>query len=244
MKSALIIVDVQNDYFPGGAMELVAMEQAARNCGKLLQSFREDAAPLFHVQHIANRPGATFFVPDSPGCEINERVKPLANEPIVVKHFPSAFRDTELQAMLRQAQVEQLVICGAMTHMCIDTTTRAAFDLGRDLCCALYLGWSRFLHGRLLTFSPETMRPLGDLLVGVERLRFPADLEQLVQRVVGQRKIEGDAVIGGTVNGSGSLVMRAEKVGRETLLARIVEMVAEAQRSKAPIQRLADVAAS
>ncbi|NCF36836.1 MAG: isochorismatase family protein [Gammaproteobacteria bacterium] len=130
MKQALIIIDVQNDYFAGGTMELVAMDEAALNCQKLLQSFRDESETLFHIQHIATRPGATFFVPDTPGCEINEKVQPRGDEAIVVKHFPSAFRDTELHQLLQQDGIEELVICGAMTHMCIDTTTRAAFDLG------------------------------------------------------------------------------------------------------------------
>lgn len=130
MKQALIIIDVQNDYFAGGSMELVAMDAAASNCKLLLDSFRAKATPLFHIQHIASRPGATFFVADTPGCEINQLVKPQDNESVVVKHFPSAFRETELHELLQAAGVEALIICGAMTHMCIDTTTRAAFDLG------------------------------------------------------------------------------------------------------------------
>jgi nicotinamidase-related amidase len=130
MKRGLILIDVQNDYFTGGSMELVAMDEAAANCRRLLDAFRDEAAPLFHIQHIATRPGATFFVADTPGCKINNQVQPREDETVVIKHFPSAFRDTELQSLLQQADVEELVICGAMTHMCVDTTTRAAFDLG------------------------------------------------------------------------------------------------------------------
>ncbi|MDH3218552.1 MAG: cysteine hydrolase [Gammaproteobacteria bacterium] len=130
MNTGLIIIDVQNDYFAGGAMELVSMDVAASNCGRLLASFRADTMPLFHIQHIATREGATFFVADTPGCEINDSVKPQPDEPLVVKHYPNAFRDTDLHEMLQQAGVGKLVICGAMSHMCIDTTTRAAFDLG------------------------------------------------------------------------------------------------------------------
>ena len=111
-------------------MALVAMDEAAQNCKKLLDSFRIERAPLFHIQHIAIREGATFFVRDTPGCEINERVKPLTGEPVVVKHYPNSFRDTELHEILQKADIDELVICGAMTHMCIDTTARAAFDLG------------------------------------------------------------------------------------------------------------------
>ncbi len=130
MKQGLIIIDVQNDYFAGGSMELVAMDEAALNCKKLLQFFRTEQAPLFHIQHIANRDGATFFVPNTPGCEINDSVQPLENEPVVVKHYPNSFRETELLAILQKAGVEEVVICGAMSHICIDTTVRAAFDYG------------------------------------------------------------------------------------------------------------------
>lgn len=130
MKQGLIIIDVQNDYFAGGSMELMAMDEASSNCKILLDSFRTKQAPLFHIQHIAAQEGATFFVPNTPGCEIHTSVQPRENEPVVVKHYPNSFRETELNTILRNAGVDELVICGAMTHMCIDTTTRAAFDLG------------------------------------------------------------------------------------------------------------------
>ncbi|MDE1244225.1 cysteine hydrolase family protein [Vibrio aestuarianus] len=130
MKQALIVIDVQNDYFFGGAMELVGMEKAASNCTKLLNAFRQANKPIFHIQHISTREGATFFVPNTAGCEINESVKPFDSETVVTKHYPSSFRETELNEILKKSGVEELIICGAMTHMCIDTTTRAAFDLG------------------------------------------------------------------------------------------------------------------
>jgi len=130
MKQALIVVDVQNDYFNGGSMELAGMDKAASNCAKLLARFRNHNLPIFHMRHLATREGATFFVPDTPGSEIHDSATPLENETLVVKHFPSSFRETELNDLLQQASIEQLVVCGAMTHMCIDTTVRAAFDLG------------------------------------------------------------------------------------------------------------------
>ncbi|MCP4981407.1 MAG: cysteine hydrolase [Gammaproteobacteria bacterium] len=130
MKQALIVVDVQNDYFGGGTMELASMDAAATNCKKLLDSFRLAQLPIFHIQHLATREGATFFVPGTRGCEIHTSVVPLEKESVIVKHFPSSFRDTRLNELLQQAGVEELVVCGAMSHMCIDTTVRAAFDLG------------------------------------------------------------------------------------------------------------------
>jgi len=130
MSKGLIIIDVQNDYFGGGAMELVNMDAAAHCCARLLDSFRGARAPIFHVQHLSTRPDAGFFVPDTPGAEIHSTLAPLPGEAHIVKHFPSAFRATDLHRLLRMSNVDELVICGAMTHMCIDTTVRAAFDLG------------------------------------------------------------------------------------------------------------------
>ena len=130
MTTGLIIVDVQNDYFHGGTMELVGMEDAASQCSKLLDAFRTAQLPVFHIQHLSTRPGAGFFVPDTPGCEIHASLQPLAGEAHITKHFPSAFRETDLLQLLQMSDIDELVICGAMTHMCIDTTVRAAFDLG------------------------------------------------------------------------------------------------------------------
>ena len=130
MTTGLIIVDVQNDYFGGGAMELAGMDAAATCCARLLAAYRDAKLPIFHIQHLSTRPGAGFFVPDTPGCEIHSSVEPQAGEAHIIKHFPSAFRDTDLHQLLRLSDINELVICGAMTHMCIDTTVRAAFDLG------------------------------------------------------------------------------------------------------------------
>ncbi|GJL82635.1 MAG: isochorismatase [marine bacterium B5-7] len=130
MSKGLILVDIQNDYFTDGAMELVDMEEAAKNSQELLSYFRAQKFPVFHIQHISNREGATFFLPDTRGSETHEWVEPQGNEPTVVKHYPSSFRETELENLLKAQGITELVVCGAMTHMCIDTTTRAAFDLG------------------------------------------------------------------------------------------------------------------
>ena len=126
----LIIIDIQNDYFAGGTMELVGMAEAAANARLLLDAHRAAGLPVIHVQHLAARPGATFFIPGTPGAEINRAVAPIAAEPVVVKHFPNSFRDTGLLDLLESKQAKNLTICGAMSHMCIDTTVRAAFDLG------------------------------------------------------------------------------------------------------------------
>lgn len=130
MKPALIIIDIQNDYFPGGKMELEGSPEASLQAAKLLEAFRAKGLPLVHVQHISNRPGASFFLPDSEGVNIHANVAPRAGETVVQKNFPNSFRGTPLLEHLRGQGVDHLVIAGMMTHMCVDATTRAAFDLG------------------------------------------------------------------------------------------------------------------
>lgn len=130
MKPALMLIDLQNDYFPGGRLELVGIDAAAVRAQTLLLAFRKSRLPIFHVQHVALGPDATFFLPDTAGVEIHATLRPLPQEPVIKKHFPNAFRQTALLEAFCRAGIEDLVICGAMTHMCIDATTRAAFDYG------------------------------------------------------------------------------------------------------------------
>ena len=130
MTAALVLIDLQNDYFPGGRMELVGADAAVGQAARLLAAFRQRGQPVIHVQHVSTRAGATFFLPDTAGVQIHAAVQPQAGEAVVVKHFPNAFRETGLQAALRDAGASQLVVAGMMTHMCVDTTVRAAADLG------------------------------------------------------------------------------------------------------------------
>jgi len=130
MSKCLILVDLQNDYFPGGNMELVGIEEAAANARILQNEFRTAKLPIIHVQHISVQPGATFFLPDSAGAKINQMVTPQGDEIVIVKNYPNSFRNTPLQEILKTKNMDRLIICGAMSHMCIDATTRAAFDLG------------------------------------------------------------------------------------------------------------------
>jgi nicotinamidase-related amidase len=130
MNPALVLVDIQQDYFPKGRMEVVGAVEASLVAKKLLDYFREDNLPIVHIQHIASRPSATFLLPNTEGINFHESVKPLPGEMVIKKHFPNSFRDTELEKYLLSKGIKDLIICGMMSHMCIDTTTRAAFDLG------------------------------------------------------------------------------------------------------------------
>jgi nicotinamidase-related amidase len=128
--TALLVIDIQEFYFAGGSAPLVGPDEASRNAQRLLQEFRAAKRPVIHVQHVSTRPGATFFLPDTAGVQIHDCVAPLAGETVVRKHFPNSFRDTALLEELRSRGITRLVIAGMMTHMCVDTTVRAAFDLG------------------------------------------------------------------------------------------------------------------
>ena len=130
MTKALVIVDIQNDYFPGGAMELVGSVEAAQVAASIQQEFRAQGLPVINVQHIALGEAATFFRPGTAGAEIHESVQPTEGELVVVKHSPNSFKETILLETLNSLKVTDLVIIGMMTHMCIDSTVRAASDLG------------------------------------------------------------------------------------------------------------------
>jgi nicotinamidase-related amidase len=130
LTTALLTIDIQNDYFPNGRMTLVGAEGASLKARNVLDRFRAMGLPIVHIQHIAASPDATFFLPQTRGADIHENVLPNEFEKVITKHFPNSFRDTELLEYLKNKEVKKLVICGMMTHMCIDATTRAAKDLG------------------------------------------------------------------------------------------------------------------
>jgi len=118
-KTALLIIDVQEFYFPGGKMQLEHPEAAGMNAGLLLNHFRAKAYPVFHVRHNFE-----------PGGNIHPYVKPLPEERVFSKDQVNAFTDTDLLEALRADTIENLVICGMQTHMCVEAAVRAAHDLG------------------------------------------------------------------------------------------------------------------
>jgi nicotinamidase-related amidase len=130
MNAALVLIDIQRDYFPGGRMTLDGADAAAENAGRLLEQFRARNLPLVHVQHVSTRPNATFFIAGTDGIEFHAAVAPRAGELVIQKNFPNAFRATRLDTELRSRGVTELVVAGMMTHMCIDTSVRVGFDLG------------------------------------------------------------------------------------------------------------------
>ena len=136
MKTVLILIDIQNDYFPGGKGELENPIAAAAQARKLLDFFRARNWPTVHIQHVATRPGAVTFLPGTEGVKIHDSVAPLPGETVIVKHFPNSFRETNLLEHLKGLGAERLALCGMMTHMCVDAGMRAAADLGYTVLLA------------------------------------------------------------------------------------------------------------
>ena len=148
MKEALLIIDVQNDYFPGGTNELVRPYEAEKKIQELIADSRKNGRPVIYIQHF-NPPDDSFFLEGTKGAEISERIKPEAGDKVIVKRYPNSFLETELDEYLKSLQVNTLIICGMMTHMCVDTTVRAAMDYGyqvklaADACATMDLNLKR-----------------------------------------------------------------------------------------------------
>jgi nicotinamidase-related amidase len=138
----LLIIDIQRDYFPGGAYPLVEPEAAAAAARKVLDSFRSAGDPVIHMKHVWDAPEAEFMRPGTEGIEIHPTVAPEVGEPVFEKTSPNSFVDTPLEKELRKRDATELVVAGMMSSMCVDATVRAAADLGfsptvvHDACAA------------------------------------------------------------------------------------------------------------
>jgi nicotinamidase-related amidase len=136
MKTALLVIDIQNDYFPGGKHPLVNPLEAAQKSYMILQCFREQGGHHVHIQHISLEPDATFFIKGDSGSDIHDSVAHFEGEPIVYKHEVNSFLNTNLLELLKNWEIERVIITGMMTHMCVDGTARAAADLGFQVIIA------------------------------------------------------------------------------------------------------------
>jgi nicotinamidase-related amidase len=118
-KTALLLIDIQDFYFPGGKSALVEPAKAANNAAKLLDYFRKENLLVIHVRHNAEA-----------GGKINDIVKPLPEEKVFSKSAVNCFVGTDLLSFLKSNKTDSLVICGMQTHLCVEAATRAASDLG------------------------------------------------------------------------------------------------------------------
>lgn len=118
-NTALILIDIQDFYFPGGLLPLDQPKKAALNAQKILHKFRSNNMLIIHIKHIA-----------SSGSDIHDLVKPIDEEIVITKNKANSFVNTELQNILHNNNITNIVLCGMQTHMCLEAATRAASDLG------------------------------------------------------------------------------------------------------------------
>ena len=131
-RTALIVVDVQRafDEWEAAGKRRNNPEAVARIV-ELLAAFRAGKTPIFHIRHQSMRPNSSF-APGATGYPVKDEAREIAGEPVIVKRVNSAFIGTDLEARLRAAGITTLVICGATTNHCVETTTRMAGNLGFD----------------------------------------------------------------------------------------------------------------
>ena len=133
MKTSLILVDIQNDYFTGGLWPVDEMNTVANAAAKVLTQARDAGEHIVHIRHEALSNTAPFFRPATFGAEIHASVAPAPQEAIILKHRPNSFHETDLHIQLQENGTSHVTIIGAMSQMCIDATARAARDLGYEV---------------------------------------------------------------------------------------------------------------
>ena len=145
MKQGLVVVDLQNEYLPTGKLPLSGIEAAVANAGRVIKHARNTGIPVFHIRHESDNEGAAIFIKGSSGAQIQPAVAPDGQEPVIVKKHINAFKETDLKQQLDAFNVQEIVVIGAMSHMCIDAVVRAAADMGYpvtvlyDACATLDL---------------------------------------------------------------------------------------------------------
>lgn len=144
-KRAVVVIDLQNEYLPTGKLPLTGIDAAVANAAKVIADARAKGVPVIHVRHEFANNEVPAFVPGTDGVKIQDAVAPQDGEPVVLKNYPNAFRETELKRLLDERGIEQVTFVGAMSHMCIDAAVRAAADQGyavtvlHDACATLDL---------------------------------------------------------------------------------------------------------
>ncbi len=127
-SSALLVIDLQNEY-QTGALPLDQLDRAIANTKKLLVLARANGVPVFHFQHKTG-PGAPIFDPTGPFFGLIKDVAPVAGETVIEKSYPNCFNGTGLEEKIKATGRTEVIIAGAMTHMCVSATARSAFDRG------------------------------------------------------------------------------------------------------------------
>lgn len=180
-QTGLIVVDLQNEYLPTGKLPLVGIEAASANAARVIQDARSKGIPVFHIRHEFANGEAPVFVPGTDGVHIQQAVAPLEGEAVVVKNHVNSFRKTDLKQRLEASHVEEVIVMGAMSHMCVDAVVRAAADMGypvtvlHDACATLDLEFNgvsvpaAHVHAAMMAafaFGYGTVKSVDDYLNG------------------------------------------------------------------------------
>lgn len=189
MNTALLVIDIQNDYFPGGKMPLEQPEAAARKAYALLQCFREHGGRHVHIQHVSRQPGASILLPGERGTDIHDLAAHFEGEPLIQKHTPNAFHQTGLLDLLRGWGVERVIVCGMMTHLGVAATACAAAELGfqvivaADACAtrALTFGGVSVPAEQVQAAALATLQAYGQVLT----------VEQILSRLAAEAAAQG-----------------------------------------------------
>jgi len=153
MRPALLVIDAQQEYFaPHGRWALPDGEKALAQIHRLIGAARASGAPIFFITHESLGDAPAVFRRGTVGVELHPSLHPAEGERIVNKHYPNAFAQTPLEAYLRQAEVDTIIVSGYMTQMCCDTTTRAARERNLSVLFA-----SDATAARALTLDGETV---------------------------------------------------------------------------------------
>ena len=181
-ETALIVIDLQRDYFAGGKFPLPGIERTVERAAQLIALFRTSGIPVIHVRHMEKDPAVGFLLEGTPGAEIDPRVATQGEDRLITKHYPNAFRDTTLAKALHVLGAKELFFCGAMSNMCVDATVRAAFDMGyhctviEDACAASDLEFggdvipATLVHGAFMAALASAYGEVVDLKTFSERL--------------------------------------------------------------------------
>lgn len=129
-KRAILVVDIQNEYFPGGKLPLTGIEEASANAARVIAAARAGGDKVIHIRHEFADPGIGLFTQGTDGVKIHSSVTPQNDEPVIVKNYPNSFLKTDLKDMLDADGIKDVVVIGAMSQMCIEATSRAASDFG------------------------------------------------------------------------------------------------------------------
>ncbi|MRS21007.1 isochorismatase family protein [Enterobacteriaceae bacterium RIT692] len=128
-QTAVIVIDIQNEYFPGGKMPIPDGMQALNNSKRLVAFAHKNNMPVFFVQHLGEADGP-LFAKGSRFAEFHKDLQPAKGDRVISKATPSSFVGTDLQKQLDSLGIKQLIVTGLMTHMCVSSTARDAVPLG------------------------------------------------------------------------------------------------------------------